>query len=378
MLLSFPRIVLGLSVCVLGFIALTISPLTGQLHSWNLWPTQIVIPEEVVTNPYGDEFLQRVQQTCTATLVIGKLQAENASWIEDELSDVPNLKHVTYIVDGEGALLQVPANKGNEAMVYLSYIIDFYDNLPDVSIFMHAHRSTGRNNELLDHGSSAETVRRLSLEKVDREGYANLRCHQDPGCPGHLDLHDPKKNINTYITTNHMVAVAFGELFPHDKLPRTLSQPCCAQFAASRAAIQRRPKEDYMAMRKWLINTDLGNQWSGRIFEYSWHYIFTAATVFCPSVHLCYCDAYSVCFPSAASWQQYQDILSVMQAFEVELGPLEADMERHDEVQRTIGGLRAEADQRMKDAFLIGSNAQAKQKVLYDAWELLKVDGLVG
>ena len=30
-----------------------------------------------------------------------------------------------------------PVNKGNEASVYLKYIIDFYDNLPEFTFFIH-------------------------------------------------------------------------------------------------------------------------------------------------------------------------------------------------------------------------------------------------
>ena len=33
--------------------------------------------------------------------------------------------------------LNVPVNKGNEASVYLKYIIDYYDDLPDFTFFIH-------------------------------------------------------------------------------------------------------------------------------------------------------------------------------------------------------------------------------------------------
>ena len=31
-------------------------------------------------------------------------------------------------------------NKGNEAMAYLTYIIDHYEALPGIMLFVHAHR----------------------------------------------------------------------------------------------------------------------------------------------------------------------------------------------------------------------------------------------
>lgn len=57
-----------------------------------------------------------------------------------------------------------------EVMVYLSYIIENYDKLADVNIFMHAHRLAWHNNELLDH-DAVQVIARLSAERVQREGY---------------------------------------------------------------------------------------------------------------------------------------------------------------------------------------------------------------
>lgn len=80
----------------------------------------------------------------TRALVIPRLASENTSWIQEELGDIlyPNgpLQTAIYVVDDSHAELHPPKNKGHEVMVYLSYIIDHYDNLPDVAMFMHSHR----------------------------------------------------------------------------------------------------------------------------------------------------------------------------------------------------------------------------------------------
>ena len=39
-----------------------------------------------------------------------------------------------------GAVHKTPANKGNEAMAYLSFIIDYYKRLPASMVFLHGHR----------------------------------------------------------------------------------------------------------------------------------------------------------------------------------------------------------------------------------------------
>jgi Protein of unknown function (DUF3431) len=44
------------------------------------------------------------------------------------------------------------------------------------------------------------------------------------------------------------------------------------------------------------MNTSLKDEFSGRIMEYNWQYIFTGEPEFCPPQHQCYCDGYGVCF----------------------------------------------------------------------------------
>lgn len=65
------------------------------------------------------------------------------------------------------------------------------------------------------------------------------------------------------------------ELFPGEELPRTIASQCCAQFAVTRNAIWRRPVEDYVRMRRWLVNTELEDDVSGRVLEKLWAWIMT-------------------------------------------------------------------------------------------------------
>lgn len=61
-------------------------------------------------------------------------------------------------------------------MVYLTYMIDFYHNLPELAIFIHDHLQSKHTNNLLEN-SVVETLQRLRLSKVQRDGYFNLRCN---------------------------------------------------------------------------------------------------------------------------------------------------------------------------------------------------------
>ncbi len=49
---------------------------------------------------------------------------------------------------------------------------------------------------------------------------------------------------------------------------------CCAQFAVSKEQVLRRPVEDYIRFRDWVVHTEKNDAKSGRVMEYLWHVIF--------------------------------------------------------------------------------------------------------
>ncbi|KAK5456852.1 hypothetical protein LTS15_004632 [Exophiala xenobiotica] len=229
----------------------------------------------------------------TRILVMGHLHSEDVSWVSRDLPDLPTK---FYTVDSHTSGL--PANKGHEAMVYLTYIIDHYDSLPDVVLFFHPHKTAWHNNILLDI-DAAKTIKLLNEPHVIRQGYFNTRCHLDPGCPNwlHIDRprwrHDLKHKPEEPALTSQLFHQLHGANVP---VPSAISQPCCAQFAVSGERIRQRPREDYVRYRTWLLSTELDDKTSGRLMEYSWQYIFTGNFEFCPSQHKCYCDGYGLCF----------------------------------------------------------------------------------
>ncbi|KAJ9611213.1 hypothetical protein H2200_004396 [Cladophialophora chaetospira] len=233
-------------------------------------------------------------QNYTRMLVMGRLAKEDVSWLDKDLPDLPKTIYIVDAPDHSG----LPANKGHEGMVYLTYIIDHYDSLPDVVLFFHPHKITWHNNILLDLSLST-TIKLLSDAHVMRQGYFNSRCHLDPGCRNwlHIDqskwkydhIHKPEEPFFT--------SKVFHDLFGADiPIPSSISQPCCAQFAVSGERIRQRPREDYIRYRSWLLSTPLEDTTSGRIMEYAWQYIFSGQFNFCPSQHKCYCDGYGICF----------------------------------------------------------------------------------
>lgn len=70
-----------------------------------------------------DRFIPDPVQPAEKELVLAAMQASNMSWVEENLSD---WQVNIYRADAkhEDVGLTVPVNKGNEAMVYLTYVLD--------------------------------------------------------------------------------------------------------------------------------------------------------------------------------------------------------------------------------------------------------------
>ncbi|CAI7597706.1 unnamed protein product [Penicillium palitans] len=229
----------------------------------------------------------------TKVMVVTRTKEEDTSWIAEEL---PDWDHAIYVADDPTAPLHPPKNKGHEVMIYLTYIVDHYDQLPDVAVFMHSHQFAWHNDNLFA-GDAAQLLRRLNLNRVIREGYMNTRCGFGPGCPawmhpGALEEDESKQE-------EIMLARAWGELFPDREIPSVLAQPCCAQFALSRDRIRSIPRARFVFYRDWLLSTDLSDYITGRIWEYLWQFIFTGEPVLCVDESVCLCDG--------EEWNNYRE-----------------------------------------------------------------------
>lgn len=207
---------------------------------------------------------------------------------------ITSWRHAVYYVDRSSAVarngsLRTPINKGNEAMAYLTYIIDHYHHqVPSIVVFLHSHRNGFWKAWHVDDPlhNNANTLRHLQLDHVKRQGYVNLRCNWSPGC---TDVQGPNSHLTnrTWDEIFANTSTPFFESSPdkpaassqlpvnHDDMSsRRIWTSCCAQFAVSREQIHRRPLQDYVSIRQWLLETELDDSLSGRVLEYLWHVIF--------------------------------------------------------------------------------------------------------
>lgn len=330
-----------------------------------------------VAKPSGENY--------SMMLVIARTQKEDVSWME---RDIPDIEKAIYVADDPSAPLHPPVNKGHEVMIYLTYIIDHYDELSDITLFMHAHNITWHNSDLLDY-NAGKMIRHLNPARVAREGYMNLRCNWDPGCPEwlHPGTVDTKKDRKE----EPLLAQAWTELFPLRPVPEVLAQPCCAQFALSRERIQAIPLETFEFYRKWLLNTKLTDYFSGRIFEYMWQAIFTGESSHCPEMHVCYCDGYGACFggkqqlddwykmrfqmrkkqDSLNKWKEKEKALNDARAAHniTLLQELDVPEEGLNEtLQRDVDKLNKELKKRKMEAFERGKSAKLRAEELGREW----------
>ncbi|KAF2272155.1 uncharacterized protein EI97DRAFT_386417 [Westerdykella ornata] len=250
---------------------------------------------EGVAKPKGENY--------SYVVVVGKMKDEELRWME---ADLPGVDVVVYEVDNPKAQRKIPKNKGREAMVYLTYLIDNYNKLPDTIIFMHSHKHAWHNNMLMGL-DAAQMIKRLNHDRVHRNGYMNVRCHHEPGCPDWIHLDRPGGDLDFFLKPEeiYMRRHIWEQLHPGAPIPSSLSGICCAQFAVSRDRIRQVPIERFHHYRNWLLKTSMDDQWSGRVFEYIWHYIFTGHEVYCPAMNTCYCDGYGFCFGGRAKFADF-------------------------------------------------------------------------
>ena len=170
----------------------------------------------------------------------------------------------------------VPQNKGREAMAYLTYIIDHYANLPSTIAFLHSHLEgypRAWHTDAADY-NNVNSLTNLRIDYVQEHGYANLRCIHVPGCsPG--EIQPFREPYEEHRSAEHAVKDAWIYMFgDRVEIPSVIATPCCSQFAVSRNQVNERPREDYMRFRRWLLETSLDDDTSGRVMEYLWHIYF--------------------------------------------------------------------------------------------------------
>jgi len=169
---------------------------------------------------------------------------------------IDNAKVIVYDKERPENPYNVPVNKGNEASVYLKYIVDFYHVLPDYVFFIHDEEYSWHHT-----GSIIDRFREAYL----------LEC--------------PFVNVNHFMMGSLYTNIYHFELLlwyneyieeyiPYDLLPNpdwTNGHRGAAQFLVKREAILKRPKKFYEKLYEWMMTSPESNFITGRFMEWSWH-----------------------------------------------------------------------------------------------------------
>lgn len=178
----------------------------------------------------------------------------------DYISEIDILKY-PYIIYSrtESRYNHISVNKGHEAITYLKYIIENYDNLEEKNLFLHGH-----GNSYHQEFSSVEMIKNIKWNcdikyfSVNRRSYYNIISSD--------------QNIKEY----NWLKENWKDLF-NDNLnfPDSFGHYSCAQFVVHKDMILSNSIDFYKHCHSFILNTNLDNYITSRLFEYTWHYIFT-------------------------------------------------------------------------------------------------------
>lgn len=159
-----------------------------------------------------------------------------------------------------------------------SYIIDNYASLPDYILFLHPNRYQWHNDDPDYDG--VPMLRHFQFPYLAQQGYVNIRCAWSLGCPAEIKPLAEAGEHREAVHAGGDYKKAFERLFPEEQVPVAVGVSCCAQFAATREKVRERSREEYVKYREWILETELGDAISGRVFEYSWHSKFSFPLLF--------------------------------------------------------------------------------------------------
>ena len=184
---------------------------------------------------------------------------ENLMWLQT--TNVPFIV-VSKTLQEQDKVLHIPVNRGNEVSSYLKYIVDYYEVLPEFTLFLHGH-----DTDWHQYYSVAYIIQQLEL----RKGYENIN---------NIVVDDLGDKI--YLGRLHEL---WDQLFLEELGPIPESGfhgKCCAQFVVHRDQIRNHPRQFYQRLYDFVVSDQQDDAAFGDgyhasmsyVMEIIWHYIF--------------------------------------------------------------------------------------------------------
>lgn len=182
----------------------------------------------------------------------------DTSWTEKFKQFVPDANIMVYDKETPENPYNVPVNKGNEASVYLKYIVDYYDSLPDLTFFCH-------DEEFAWHHSGS-IINHFEIALLSGRKYYNVN--------DKIILGDIRGNDYGYKSILDWYHDFIEEYIPINSLPNpdwTSGYRGSAQFLVHKDIIRCLPKKFYENLYTWITRTTITSAQSGRFLEWTWH-----------------------------------------------------------------------------------------------------------
>jgi len=182
----------------------------------------------------------------------------DTSWTEKFKEFAPDANIMVYDKETPENPYNVPVNKGNEASVYLKYIVDYYDALPEYTFFCH-------DEEFAWHHSGS-IINHFEIALLSGRKYYNVN--------DKIILGDIRGNDYGYKSILDWYEDFIEEYIPMNSLPNqdwTSGYRGSAQFLVHKDIIRCLPKKFYENLYTWITRTTITSAQSGRFLEWTWH-----------------------------------------------------------------------------------------------------------
>eukprot|EP00995_Heteronema_vittatum_P004661 NODE_1725_length_901_cov_318.781690_g1201_i0.p1 GENE.NODE_1725_length_901_cov_318.781690_g1201_i0~~NODE_1725_length_901_cov_318.781690_g1201_i0.p1 ORF type:complete len:183 (+),score=48.73 NODE_1725_length_901_cov_318.781690_g1201_i0:301-849(+) len=164
--------------------------------------------------------------------------------------------------------MYMPGHNGYEAAVYLRFILECWDSLPESTAFLHAHRSSWHSSDIVT------LLRHLRWDR--RAPYVSLNLHM-----GQMTQKAADQAMVFYgrLTQNEVGGLfltrVWRQLFQQELGPyQPIARHICAQHVVTREAIRSRSRAFYMRLYMFLMRGIMGSYHSARLLENTWNWIF--------------------------------------------------------------------------------------------------------
>jgi len=191
---------------------------------------------------------------CNINIVVSRYK-KNVDFIYKINNNNKNINFLIYDKENSSNPLNIPINKGNEASVYLKYIIDHYDNLSDFTFFIHDDEySWHHSGSIIDRYNEAINSKQLfyNINNYYLDSYSHI---------------GQKKELMKWY--NQFIE----PYIPFEKLPNKdwlIGYKGCAQFLVHKSLITNLPLKFYQDLYEWILNFHNGKL-SGYFLEWTWH-----------------------------------------------------------------------------------------------------------